>query len=85
MEITARVYKVEGKGNLKANATVTLDGMFAVNGITVVEGKNGLFISMPQRSYEKDGQKQYKDIFFPVSADARKEIQDAVLAAYEEA
>ena len=57
-------------------------GCFAVRGIKIVEGgKDGLFVSMPSRKTQ-DG---YKDICFPVTAEFRKELHQAVLGAYEQA
>lgn len=51
-------------------------------GIKIVEGgKDGLFVSMPSRKTQ-DG---YKDICFPVTAEFRKELHQAVLGAYEQA
>ena len=41
----------------------------------------GLFVSMPSRKTQ-DG---YKDICFPVTAEFRKELHQAVLGAYEQA
>ena len=51
-------------------------------GNQIVEGgKDGLFVSMPSRKTQ-DG---YKDICFPVTAEFRKELHQAVLGAYEQA
>ena len=36
-----------GEGNVKAIASANLDDCFAVRNIRVMEGKNGLFVSMP--------------------------------------
>jgi len=51
-----------------------------VEGIKVVNGKNGLFINMP--SY-KDGQGQWRDVCFPLNKSFRQEISDAVLGEYQ--
>ncbi len=45
----------------------------------IIEGSKGLFVSMP--SY-KSGE-EYKDLFFPVTKEARAERQEAVLNEYE--
>jgi stage V sporulation protein G len=74
-----RITKAEGQGTLKAFASVTLDGVFAVHGIRVVEGKNGLFVSMPNRQV-KEG--EYKDIAHPVTKEFKQELNDAVLAEF---
>ena len=53
-----------------------------ITGIRIVEGKLGLFVSMPQ---SKDNDGEYHDVAFPITKEAREEIQDAVLDAYEDA
>ena len=79
-ELDIRIYPIaEPKGNTKAYASIGIDGMFGVHGISVVEGKNGLFVAMPQT---KDKNGEYRDIFHPVTSDGRKEINKAVLAEY---
>lgn len=80
MKITeVRLTKQDGQGTLKAFASVTFDGVFAVHGLRVVEGRNGLFVSMPNRQV-KDG--EYKDIAHPVTKDFKDELSNAVLAEY---
>ena len=51
MEITeVRVFVKEGQDKkLKAYATITLDNMFVVRNVKVIEGTNGLFVAMPSR------------------------------------
>lgn len=74
-----------GTGATKGYASITLDEVFAVNDIRVMEGQKGLFISMPNRKgKDKDGNEKYFDIAFPVNADLRKEINDAIIAKYDE-
>ena len=74
-----RLTKQDGQGTLKAFASVTFDGVFVVHGLRVVEGKNGLFVSMPNRQV-KDG--EYKDIAHPVTKEFKDELSNAVLAEY---
>ena len=69
---------------LRAIASAVIDGTFAVHGIRVVDSQKGLFVQMPQNSYQKDGKKEYSDIFHPVTKLARGELNNAVLTAYEQ-
>ncbi len=69
---------------LKAVASANLQGGFAVHGIKVMDSDKGLFVSMPQSKYQKDGKTEYSDIFHPVTAEARTELNNAVLEAYEQ-
>ncbi|MBQ8322458.1 MAG: SpoVG family protein [Clostridia bacterium] len=64
----------------KAFASVNIGDAFAVHGIKIVEGEKGVFVSMPQR---KDGE-DYKDVFHPITAEAREEMNKQILNAYEQ-
>lgn len=80
-----RVYPYESdKSNTKAFVSVTLGGVFAITNITIVEGRKGLFVSMPQRLQGKGRNAEYKDICFPVTKDFREELYTKILDAYEE-
>jgi stage V sporulation protein G len=68
------------EGAIRATASLTIGGAFAVHGIKVIDGSKGQFVSMP--SY-KSGE-SYKDIFHAVTAEARQQMNEAVLAAYEQ-
>lgn len=66
--------------NIRATASLTIGGAFAIHGIKIVSGQKGDFVSMP--SYKsQDG---YKDIFHAVTADARQQMNDAVMKAYKQ-
>jgi DNA-binding cell septation regulator SpoVG len=59
-EITARVNPLKDQSkNVKAMASVNIDGVIGINDLTIVEGKNGLFVGYPQ-SKDKDG--NFRDI-----------------------
>ena len=76
-----RVFPIEDGKGILANASVTLGGVFVVTGLKVIDGKKGAFVSMPQYK-SKDGER--KDSSFPITADFREELSDAVLEAYED-
>ena len=84
MKITeTRVFPLSKKdSNLKAFASVTIDDAICITGIRIVEGKIGLFMSMPQ---SKDNDGEYHDIAFPITKEAREELEAAVLDAYDDA
>ncbi len=80
IKLEVRAYPIaEPKGSVVAFASVTIDDMFAVNNIRVVNSEKGLFVAMPQ---VKDSKGEYRDICFPVTAEMRKLLNDAVLGAY---
>ncbi len=81
IHLDVRVRPIAQKGNLLGYASVNINGAFAVDGIKVVNGKNGLFTSMP--SYQ-DGKGQYRDICFPVTPEFRKQLNEAVVSEYQQ-
>ena len=81
MNITdIRVRKIDREGKMRAVASITLDDVFVVHDIKVIEGDNGLFIAMPSRK-SSDG--EFRDIVHPINSETRKEMQDRILAEYE--
>ncbi len=83
MKITdIRVRKVAKQGKMRAVVSVTFDNEYVVNDIKVSEGDRGLFIAMPSK---KSADGEYRDIAHPINSDTRKQIQDIVLKAYDEA
>lgn len=84
--VTARIDRMvdyEG-GKTRAIASANIGGAFAIHGIKIMDSDKGLFVSMPQSKYEKDGKTHYSEIFHPVTAEARTELNNAVLKAYEQ-
>ena len=80
MEITeVRIFPFQGNGTLKAYASLTIEDQVVVRGIRVIEGRNGLFASMPSRKWKDE----YYDIFFPITAEMREVIQEKVIEAYQ--
>ncbi len=75
-----RIYAMEGTGNLRAYATVTLDDQYVIHGVKVLEGEAGLWVSMPASKNKKG---EYKDIFHPISKEAREALVNAVIEAYQ--
>lgn len=85
MRINARIDRLidNPDTSVKAAASITIDGVFAVHGFRVIEGKDKTFIRMPSISYtDKDGNTQYKDIFHGITKSAYEAIQTSVMNAY---
>jgi len=86
LEITkVRVNKIKNRkegstSKVVALATVLLNETFAVNKISVVNGANGLFVSMPRTKNSKD---EWEDICNPITAEFRKALDKAVIEEYE--
>ena len=82
--IQARIDHITGYEKVKAFASANIGGAFAIHGLRVVDGENGLFVAMPSTSFQRDGKTEYQETFHPVSGEARKALNDAVLEAYEQ-
>lgn len=80
MEITdVKIRRTFETAPLKAVASVTFDGQFAVHDIKVISTQDKLFIVMPGR---KNSDGTYRDIAHPINAPFRYALERAVLDAY---
>ena len=77
-----KVRKLFDEGPMKAIVSVTFDGQLAVHDIKVIHAKDKFFIVMPSR---KNPDETYRDIVHPINAQFRSVLENAVIAAYEEA
>ena len=71
--------QLENAGNVKALANVVINGEIAVNGVKVVEGKDGLFAAMPSKKIGNE----YVDVAHTITADAYKQLNEAVVSTYD--
>lgn len=65
----------------KALCSITINDEFVITGLKVLSGANGIWVAMPNR---KDNKGEYHDIAFPITKEAREEIQNAVILKYDE-
>ena len=80
MNITdVRVRKIAKEGKMKAVVSITLDNVFVVHDIKVIEGEKGMFIAMPSKK-ASDG--EYRDIAHPINSETRDHMQKVILGAY---
>ena len=74
-----RLHKLDGTGATKAFCDISILDSLVINGLRVVAGEKGLFVSMP-REEGKDG-KWYKTVI-PLKREVKDEIERVVLEAY---
>ena len=72
------VRTINGDGKLKAFADVKFADSLVIKGFCVMEGKNGIFVSMPRKA-AKDG--RWFDIL-DLGEALKKLLQEKVLEAY---
>ncbi|MFH1248445.1 MAG: SpoVG family protein [Candidatus Omnitrophota bacterium] len=75
-----RLRRLEGDYKIKAFVDISISG-FVVRGLRVISGKNGLFLGMPQEK-AKDG--KWYNAFYPLTREARQDLAQIVLGAYQE-
>ena len=74
-----KIRKLLNEGKLRAIVSITLDNIFAIHDIKVIQGDNRLFAAMPSR---RDENGVFRDIVHPITAQSRKEIEDEIIDAY---
>jgi stage V sporulation protein G len=80
MNITqVKVFPV-AEEKLKAYVSIVLDDCFLVSDLKVIQGPNGLFISMPSKR-KKNG--EFKDIAHPLNRETRERMERRILEEYE--
>ena len=81
MNITqVRVFPVEEE-KLKAFVSIILDDCFVVSDIKIIQGTNGLFISMPSKK-RKNG--TFRDIAHPLNNETRRMLETTIIGKYQE-
>lgn len=71
--------QLENAGNVKALANVVINGEIAVNGVKVVEGKDGLFTAMPSKKVGNE----YVDTAHTTTTEAYNQLNEAVVSTYD--
>jgi len=80
MDITqVKVFRVEEE-RLKAYVSIVLDDCFLVSDLKVIQGPNGVFVSMPSKR-KKNG--EFKDIAHPLNRETRERMEKRILSEYE--
>ncbi|HTY41293.1 MAG TPA: septation regulator SpoVG [Thermoanaerobaculia bacterium] len=80
MNITqVKVFPVQEE-KLKAYVSIVIDGCFLVSDLKIIQGPNGLFISMPSKR-KKNG--EFKDVAHPLNRETRELLEKHVLGEYE--
>lgn len=83
LEVTSvQVYPVKASsGKTKALARVVLMDQLQLTNLRVIEGSNGVFVGYPNDPSHKG--EDYRQLFYPVTAALRNEIERVVLEKYE--
>jgi stage V sporulation protein G len=81
LKLDVKIQKKFGdESKTKAIVDVVMDNDFVIKGVKIVDGVNGLFITMPNKKGRKGN---YHDACFPITAKFRNELNEAVLSVYQ--
>ena len=85
MQIRAEIKQVlDGTKPTKAFADVVIDNSVVIHGVRMVEKDGSRYILMPYEKWtDKNGEEKRRDVAHPISSSARKQVQDAVIGAYD--
>ncbi|MBF0331068.1 MAG: septation protein SpoVG family protein [Candidatus Omnitrophica bacterium] len=75
-----KMYRLPDAGNLKAFADVCVNDVLVIRGVRLVEGKKGLFVSMPQ---EQGKDNKWYDQIVCRSAAVFSDLSERVLEHYK--
>ena len=74
-----RMHKIAGDGTLRAFVDIAINEAILVKGIRIVDGKNGLFISMPS---EKAKDNKWYESVRCLNKEIREQITQEVISSY---
>lgn len=81
MKTKIKVTPYNGKSNTKAFVDLELDGHFIVKGLTLVEGKRGLFLSFPSK---KGKDNKYYNLVYTTDKEYRENLESACIKKYND-
>ena len=82
LKLDVTVRPIAPMGNLLAFANVTIGDCFKIDGFRICSGENGLYVNMPS---PQDKQGKWRDVCWPVTADFRRQLNDALIEGYGQA
>ena len=87
LEFSVSVTPFEREGsNIRGLARIFFEDSFIVNNVTILQGKDNLFVAMPSyktKQVDEQGKPIYNDICYPVTKEFREKLYAEILAAYE--
>lgn len=82
LKLDVTVRPIAPVGNLLAFANVTIGDCFKIDGFRICSSENGLYVNMPST---QDKQGKWRDVCWPVTADFRRQLNDALIEGYGQA
>ena len=85
--VTVTPYEREGS-NIRGLARVYFDDSFIVNNVSILQGKEKLFVAMPSyktKQVDEQGKAVYQDVCYPVTKEFREKLYAEIVNQYEQA
>lgn len=82
LKLDVRLRPIAPMGNLLAYANVTIGDCFKVDGFRICSSEKGLYVNMPST---QDGKGGWRDVCWPVTAEFRKQLCEALIEGYGQA
>lgn len=85
--VTVTPYEREGS-NIRGLARVYFDDSFIVNNVSIIQGKDKVFVAMPAyktKQVDEQGKAIYQDVAYPVTKEFREKLYTQIISDYEKA
>ena len=85
--VTVTPFEREGS-NIRGLARVYFDDSFIVNNVSILQGKDKLFVAMPSyktKQTDEQGKAVYQDVCYPVTKEFREKLYAEIVSQYEKA
>lgn len=83
--VTVTPYEREGS-SIRGLARVYFDDSFIVNNVSILQGKDKLFVAMPAyktKQVDEQGKAIYQDVAYPVTKEFREKLYGQIISEYE--
>ena len=73
--------------NIKGLARIYLDDSFVINNVSVLQGKDNVFVAMPSyktKQTDEQGKAVYQDVCYPVTKEFRENLYGEIIGTYKE-
>ncbi len=83
--VTVTPYEKEGS-NIRGLARIYFEDSFIVNNVSILQGKNSLFVAMPSyktSQIDENGKPIYQDVCFPITKEFREKLYGDIIETYE--
>ena len=85
MNLKIEIKKIlKGDKPTKAYANIVFDNGFVIHGVGICQNEKGRYVTFPMTTWKKDCEEFTRPICHPISSSARKELEEALFAAYEQ-